>query len=106
MNINNPFKKSLKGKNCFFHAAVIVLLNPHLKLIRGQYSRQHKNDTCHFWLEDEDNNILDLTASKGGEYSDGEQISAKKNIDWVVNDPLFKELDEEVKRKIISIANA
>jgi len=107
--INSWIKENIKNPkgNCFFYAATISLLFPEYKLIKGEHSKQSKEDTAHFYLKDKDNNIIDPTTSqyeKGELLGQGKIISAKKNIDFVINDPLFETLNKNDRKKLKEIA--
>jgi len=88
--------------NCFFYAAAMAALDPGLTLVRGRHSKQWPEDTCHFWCEDKDGNVIDPTADQyeSGECLDGEPADLMANLDYVIEDPLFKYLDSEEQAQI------
>lgn len=102
-------KENVKAKhhgNCFFYAAVMSLLFPELKLMKGKPPHEGKEDTAHFWTEDKKGNVYDPTASqleKGYEYK-GKAVDAKKNIDYVIKDKLFKKLPKKDQKTIKEIS--
>lgn len=89
-NVKHP-----KG-NCFFYSALISLLFPKWKLMKGKPNK--KGDTAHFWVENKDGIVID--PSKGEFQTDGKEVSAKKNIDEVINHELFESLSKDIKNKI------
>jgi len=95
------------GGNCFFYSAVISLLFPGLKLIKGKHSKQFAEDSAHFYLEDEDGGIIDPTTNQyeAGKLYAIKEISALKNIDYIIKDPMFKSLDKEDQNKILDLYN-
>jgi len=105
-------KENVRAKhhgNCFFYAAAMSLLFPELKLMKGKPPHKgkgkHKEDTAHFWAEDKKGNIFDPTASqleKDYDYK-GKVVDAKKNIDFVIKDRLFKKLPEKDQETIKEI---
>ena len=72
--------------NCFFYAALLALIHPELKLIKGQHSQQYKGDSAHFWLEDAAGKIIDPTASqyKPGTYTKDREVSPERNLGHIV----------------------
>jgi len=95
-------KKNVKGRgSCFFYAAAINLLFPDFKMKKGS---PIKDGIAHFWTEN-DGEIFDPTSKqvpKDYEYK-GKSVNVKKNIDEVIEDPLFKKLpkeDQEVIEKM------
>ncbi len=97
--------ESKSGWNCFFWAAIEAILNPELKLIKGQHSEQPECDTAHFWLEDKSGKIIDPTAFQypKGKYIKEREVSALKNLDFIMKDPLFKTLPKDKQDKILSL---
>lgn len=93
--------------NCFFYATVLATLFPDLRLMRGIHSKQHSEDTAHFWVEDDKGRIHDPTEKQheeGGHVS-GKPVSILRNIRTVVNDPLFSTLDKEDQEKLLFVAD-
>lgn len=90
--------------NCFFYAAALALLYD-LKLVRGRYEYQNKGDSAHFWTEDKDGTRYDPTAhqyKKGGEYSEGYEVEPLNNMAEIVRHKMFRRLNKEDRKKIIS----
>lgn len=89
---------------CFFYSATMALLFPELTLIRGKHSKQRKDDTCHFFLRDDNGNEIDPTAKQypEGKLSGDKEVSAIKNIEDVVEDFRFKHLSKHDKDIILS----
>lgn len=73
--------------------------------MRGQHSGQFKEDTCHFYCQNESGDIVDPTASQYESGAiipgSGKPVDLNKNLDAVINDPLFKTLPKKIKRKIM-----
>jgi hypothetical protein len=88
--------------NCFFHAALLALIHPELKLIKGQHSQQYKGDSAHFWLEDAAGKIIDPTASqyKPGTYTKDREVSPERNLGHIMGHPLFGTLSKDFQKKI------
>ena len=92
--------------NCFFFAAITNIEYPELKLIEGEPVDPKRGETAHFWLEDEDGNIIDPTQSQyNGEitYNKIREVDVNKNLGWVVNSPKFDDLKKSLKKKIIKL---
>jgi len=98
-------KVTRPGNHCFFYSAVLALLYPNLTLMRGGHTGMSKEDTAHFYVQDEDGEITDPTAAQypTGHLIEGDPVSAIANIDYVIKNPLFKTLPEEYQKRIISI---
>jgi len=93
--------------NCFFYAAVLSLLYD-LKLIRGRYEYQRKDDRRHFWTEDKDGIRYDPTAhqyQKGGKYSGGEEVDPLNNMTEIVKHKMFRRLSKADQKAVISKIN-
>jgi hypothetical protein len=92
---------------CFFHAAVRAILGSG-RLMKGPPGS--KGETAHFWVV-EDDEIVDPTASQYGKagyphYDEGTEVSAARNVDHVMSDPLFGSLKEEDRMAIARVAQA
>jgi hypothetical protein len=91
---------------CFFYSALVNIEYPELKLIEGEPVDPEKGETAHFWLEDEDGNIIDPTqAQYDGDicYKKIKEVDINKNLDWVVNSPKFDSLKKSLKQKVIKL---
>jgi len=103
-------EKDLKDK-CFFHAAIMAASDPKLKLIKGKPITERKGETAHFWIEDQHGEIIDPTISywkkiykkKILPYWKIREVDVKKNLDYVIDDPLFKKLPNKTQKKIKSM---
>lgn len=93
--------------HCFFYSATMALLDTDLTLIKGRHTKQRKGDRAHFWVRDSKGNDFDPTASQyeEGKLVNGKEIDVLKNIDYVIDDPIFKTLPKSVQRKIKIIAD-
>lgn len=93
--------------NCFFYAGALAALFPHqLKLMAGPPLQ--KGDSAHFWtVTKDDGQIIDPTImyENPDDYNKGKEISLtkKKNIEYLVKDPLFQTLREGDRISILTL---
>ncbi len=106
-NVSDP------KNHCFFYAAVLAALFPGLTLVRGWNTGQFRDgrlveqgDTGHFWLEDEEGDIIDPTAAQypGGRNFGGSPVSLAANLPEAIEDPLFKTLPSGDQEKILQVS--
>jgi len=101
-------EKNYSNKNtnpCFFYSAVLAILFPKLKLMKGKQEPAMKGDTAHFWVEDKGGKVTDPTGYRypNVKIKDGKEVSAKRNIKSIVSDKLFKSLSKEDKKIILDL---
>jgi hypothetical protein len=85
--------------NCFFYSSVLSLLFPSVKLYKGKPEKSY--DTAHFYVT-EHGKVIDPTGSKGKKEPGDKLISAEKNLEEIVGDPLFRSLPDKDQQKIRS----
>jgi hypothetical protein len=93
------------SNNCFFYSAAMAALDPKLRLMKGSHTGQHSGDSAHFYVQNKDGTVTDPTGSqyRSGHLVPGEEVSVRKNLDYLIGHPLFKTLDKSDQKKIIGL---
>jgi len=102
-NVKKKMGFSKENTNpCFFYSAMVVALFPNLKLMKGKQKPAREGDSVHFWVEGVEGKQIDPTSfiNPGAKNINGKEISLIKNLQTVIDDPLFKKINKEEQEEV------